>query len=837
MKTKKKDKKRSKDTDDDADPSVATVAVTRGHLRRMDEDTSRGWATTASCDTNRIRGVRFNLVPNVSLIKVFKHMKKIDKRRIKRQDFVSFPTKDTMRRDQLDAKQRARYLSKEVGTFVRSTKESAAASATEALSRHWILDSGSCWDIISTKDMSRGEKKTRSRLQIAESLSTVNGEITCKDVADIAVKKIDLEVHPLVVKSSPAILSLGQRCMKDGFAFHWEPYKPPTLVHPDGRVVELDVLQGVPLLYDDGVAASTPSLSAAPLSSPDCEHTSAAGVAQDAKLPTVPLTQECSVVETHADSDFGDENLRAKKAATNDKAGRSKPPDATHYLTHFPVHPRCRICQNAKIQRKQCRRKTGTSDPTALPLPAKFGDLVTGDHIILADDESASRHGDYVALVLQDSFTKWIECHPAETKSAEECKKAFTHFTGNGEIERFYSDGSKELAKMTADLGISHDTSTPYRPETNGVAERAVRRVLEGSRAVLLQSNLPHDWWSEAATCFCFLRNVSDAVDGKLTPYELRYGEKFKGHKIPFGAFVEYRPPGKKKDEKKMKFEARTRTGVFVGYSHRSGGQWTGDYCVLDLDVYKQSMDLASVQVVRVKEVLPPTPPYRFLTQEDVEASGKPAPAVDDGNDQALISEDSPIEYPQDVYELRGSLLVRRHNTPRDTLFSPTESLGDLPVDLSELDVSRSTYWEDEQGQLGDAHEDFWFPDEKPVSVKTKSKGETRFTVKLKPDSIPAGYYEADGRFTRKQKTNRPPHVWPEIWKIMSARQRKEAVAAWEAQKKERQRAEDRLSADLATRSSTSAASPSCGASGQHMQDFSEELPFDETYAKLLMFI
>ena len=118
VKKKKKDKKRSKDTDDDADPSVATVAVTRGHLRRMDEDTSRGWATTASCDTDRIRGVRFNLVPNVSLIKVFKHMKKIDKRRIKRQDFVSFPTKDTMRRDQLDAKQRARYLSKEVGTFV-----------------------------------------------------------------------------------------------------------------------------------------------------------------------------------------------------------------------------------------------------------------------------------------------------------------------------------------------------------------------------------------------------------------------------------------------------------------------------------------------------------------------------------------------------------------------------------------------------------------------------------------------------------------------------------------------------------------------------------------------
>ena len=40
-----------------------------------------------------------------------------------------------------------------------------------------------------------------------------------------------------------------------------------------------------------------------------------------------------------------------------------------------------------------------------------------------------------------------------------------------------YTDGSAELGKAKDDLEWVNDTSTPYRPETDGVAERAVRRV------------------------------------------------------------------------------------------------------------------------------------------------------------------------------------------------------------------------------------------------------------------------------------------------------------------------------------------------------------------------
>ena len=49
-----------------------------------------------------------------------------------------------------------------------------------------------------------------------------------------------------------------------------------------------------------------------------------------------------------------------------------------------------------------------------------------------------------------------------------------------------YTYNSLEFGKACEDLSWNHCTSTPHRSETNGIAERAVRRVKEGTSAVLL---------------------------------------------------------------------------------------------------------------------------------------------------------------------------------------------------------------------------------------------------------------------------------------------------------------------------------------------------------------
>ena len=70
------------------------------------------------------------------------------------------------------------------------------------------------------------------------------------------------------------------------------------------------------------------------------------------------------------------------------------------------------------------------------------------------------------------------------------------------------TDNSLEFGKACEDLSWNHCTSTPHRSETNGVAERAVRRVKEGTSAVLLQSGLDEHWWAVSMECYTCLRNV-----------------------------------------------------------------------------------------------------------------------------------------------------------------------------------------------------------------------------------------------------------------------------------------------------------------------------------------
>jgi hypothetical protein len=45
----------------------------------------------------------------------------------------------------------------------------------------------------------------------------------------------------------------------------------------------------------------------------------------------------------------------------------------------------------------------------------------------------------------------------------------------------------------------------------------------------------------------------------------------------------------------------------------------------------------------------------------------------------------------------------------------------------------------------------------------------------------PPGYEVVDGRLTRRQKTSRPPDVWPEMWQAMSRKAREKSVTEWAA--------------------------------------------------------
>ena len=95
-------------------------------------------------------------------------------------------------------------------------------------------------------------------------------------------------------------------------------------------------------------------------------------------------------------------------------------------------------------------------------------------------------------------------------------------------LKVIYIDKSLEFGKACEDLSWNHGTSTPHRSETNGIAERAVRRVKEGTSAVLLQTSLNENWWADSVECYTYLRNVTDLSSDGITPYESRFGQPFK---------------------------------------------------------------------------------------------------------------------------------------------------------------------------------------------------------------------------------------------------------------------------------------------------------------------
>ena len=91
-----------------------------------------------------------------------------------------------------------------------------------------------------------------------------------------------------------------------------------------------------------------------------------------------------------------------------------------------------------------------------------------------------------------------------------------------------YTDNSLEFGKACEDHSWNHSTSTPHRSETNWIAERAVRRVKEGTSAVLLDSGLDENWWADSMECKTYLRNVTDLLPDGKTPYERRFGQHLK---------------------------------------------------------------------------------------------------------------------------------------------------------------------------------------------------------------------------------------------------------------------------------------------------------------------
>ena len=280
--------------------------------------------------------------------------------------------------------------------------------------------------------------------------------------------------------------------------------------------------------------------------------------------------------------------------------------------THFPKDRNCEICQRTKITRAPCRRRIGG----AVLRAENFGDLITADHKVLSENCESRNHHRY-AVVVQDLATQWIQSYPCKTKTSQETQMSSKKFLErDGKPELIYTDNSLEFGKACEDVSWDHCTSTPHRSETNGIAERAVRRVKEGTSAVFVQSGPNESSWADSMECCTYLRNVTDLLSDGKTPCEIRFGQPFKVPIIPFGSLVECYPVSAKDQSKIYQFGKKVSPGLFLGYALYAEGIWKGDVLIADLEELETASEIFSERL-DAKELIFPEEDGKILPVAD----------------------------------------------------------------------------------------------------------------------------------------------------------------------------------------------------------------------------
>ena len=195
----------------------------------------------------------------------------------------------------------------------------------------------------------------------------------------------------------------------------------------------------------------------------------------------------------------------------------------------------CEAC----ILGKHCK----TVFPKSSTIYENCFDLIHSD-VWTAPCISRENHRYFVTFIDQKSKYTWLTM--IQTKDM--VLDAFMNFQNyvtnqyNVKIKVFRSDNGGEYTSTAfknhlAKHGILHQTSCPYTPQQNGVAERKNRHLMEVARSVMFQTNVPKRFWSDAVMTACYLINRTPTrILGDLTPFEVLNNPKpFIDHLRVFG--------------------------------------------------------------------------------------------------------------------------------------------------------------------------------------------------------------------------------------------------------------------------------------------------------------
>ncbi|KAG7536931.1 Reverse transcriptase RNA-dependent DNA polymerase [Arabidopsis suecica] len=183
----------------------------------------------------------------------------------------------------------------------------------------------------------------------------------------------------------------------------------------------------------------------------------------------------------------------------------------------------------------------------------------------------------FVTFIDEKSKYTWITLLPSKDRVYDAFINFQNHVTNqfNAKIKILRTDNggeytSNKLKDHLEKCGILHQTSCPYNPQQNGVAERKNRHLMEVSRAMMFQKHMPKRFWGDAVMTACYLINrIPTRILKDKSPFEIlnKLSPNIDHLKV-FGSLCFVFVPG----DLRNKLEPKSTRCVFIGYSTTQKG-------------------------------------------------------------------------------------------------------------------------------------------------------------------------------------------------------------------------------------------------------------------------
>ena len=141
--------------------------------------------------------------------------------------------------------------------------------------------------------------------------------------------------------------------------------------------------------------------------------------------------------------------------------------------------------------------------------------------------------GNRYILIFVDDFSRYCVTYLLKDKS--EIHNLLRKFVAKvkNKFERkpqaFQSDSSGEYISnhrqtFLEEQGILNRRTVPYTPEQNGIAERKLRSLLEMTRCMLADAELPNKLWDDVVMTATYLQNRLPTKGTTKAPFEIWHG-------------------------------------------------------------------------------------------------------------------------------------------------------------------------------------------------------------------------------------------------------------------------------------------------------------------------